>query len=503
MDVQLSPGAWLEFLEPRLDEQIKIVTPYQEYFDGEHRLQMATAKFREAFSRFFPPIADNWMKVVVETPVSRLEVQGFRFEGIEPGQTLTTDDGKPKPPWELDADEEAWKMWQANNLDSASRMLFTDAGKLGVSYVLVAPPRVEGGQPRITAEKATQCYVYTDPEDTTHRLAGLKRWVNDFDGRWYCNVYLPDAIYKFIGTEARKAGKIQWTGLEKVSNPAGVVPLVPIENRTDLEYGGRSDLEDAIPIQDAVNKYCLDMIVSSEFHAFPQRWGAGWERATDSKGRELSNREVELYLSASRFVRAESADAKFGTFEQGNVENYLKPIEMYIDHLAAQTQTPLYYLKGKMTTMSADSMHAQDQGLVDRCKSKHLSFSDGLEEMMRVGFLMKGDRDRGEAESAETIWAGVESKSLAVVAQAAMIWRTQLQVPLEMCWQLLGWTPMQIRMALDLMGLPPGGGPPPPPSPAALSGGFSLGPNGENDPSSHPGNQKGQPSGQASQAAAS
>ncbi len=122
---------------------------------------------------------------------------------------------------------------------------------------------------------------------------------------------------------------------------------------------------------------------------------------------------------------------------------------------------------------------------------------------MRVGFLMKGDRDRGEAESAETIWAGVESKSLAVVAQAAMIWRTQLQVPLEMCWQLLGWTPMQIRMALDLMGLPPGGGPPPPPSPAALSGGFSLGPNGENDPSSHPGNQKGQPSGQASQAAAS
>lgn len=497
MEPRLTPGAWLEFLEPRLEEQAKTIQVYQDYFDGKHRLQMATAKFREAFSRYYPPMANNWMQLVVEAPVSRLTVMGFRFEDVSPS---TNDDGSAKPKWELDADAEAWKMWQANNLDSISRMVHTDAVKLGVTYMLVAPARKEGGQPRITPEHPSQCYVEIDPEDRTNRLAGIKRWVSDFDGFYYCNVYLPDAIYKFMSTaKARPGMRIQWTSLEKVTNPAGVVPLIPIENKPDLLYGGRSDLEQAIPIQDAINKYCLDMQVSSEFHAFPQRWAAGWEKGVDDRGRELSNREVELYLSASRIIRAENPETKFGSFTQGDVDNYIKPVSLMVDHLAAQTQTPTYYLKGGTTrSMSADSMHAEDQGLVDRTGAKILSFSDGHEEVMRVGFLMKGDTERGESESAEVLWKDPESKSLAVVTQAAMIMRQQLNAPIEMCWEMLGWSPQQIRMARDLMKLPPGGGPVTPQAPAATPGE----PSNANDPTTHPGNQPGQPSGQASQAAA-
>jgi hypothetical protein len=106
---------------------------------------------------------------------------------------------------------------------------------------------------------------------------------------------------------------------------------------------------------------------------------------------------------------------------------------MYIDHLAAQTQTPLYYLKGKMAAMSADAMHAQDQGLVDRCKAKILGLSDGWEEVMRCAFLAKGDSKRGNDTSCEAIWADPESKSLAVLVQAAMVMRTQLSVTIPIC----------------------------------------------------------------------
>lgn len=544
MEPALSPAAWLEFLEPRLDEQAKIIQGYQDYYDGKHRLQMATAKFREAFSRYFPALANNWMKIVVDVPVSRLTVQGFRFattgDGEEDAPEMTSPDpfalatqaallehhkiattealanGETPPPkpagvedtpdYQLDTDDKAWAMWQANNLDSKSVQVHTEAVKLGVTYLLVAPPTGQGRkgkQPRITPEHPSQCYVYLDPEDSTHRLAGIKRWISDFDGLYYCNVYLPNAIYKFVSTSPAKPGKkIQWKGLESVTNPAGVVPLVPIENKPDVSYGGRSDLEDAIPIQDAINKYCLDMQVSSEFHAFPQRWATGWERGVDDKGREISNREVELYLSASRMIRAEGEDTKFGSFEQGDVENYLKPIMMYLDHLAGQTQTPAYYLKGGTSrSMSADSMHAEDQGLVDRTGMKILSFSDGWEETFRVGFLMLGDTTRGEAESAEIIWKDPESKSLAVVTQAAMIMRQQLDAPIEMCWAMLGWSPQQIRLARSLMKLPPGGGPvKPAEKPSPIYG--DEGEPEENDANTHPGNQKGQPSGQASLAAA-
>lgn len=501
MDPQMTPAAWLQFLEPLLDDQVQIVQPFQDYYDGKHKLAFATAKFREAFSRYFPPLANNWMQVVVDAPVSRLTVQGFRFNTADPD---TPSIGGQTPSWELDADDEAWEIWQANNLDSISRMLHTDAVKLGVAYVLVSPPdasKPTGEFPIVTPEHASQCYVYCDPQNRSHRLAGIKRWVDDVSGLAYCNVYLPDQVVKWVSADVVKdtSQRIQWTRRTDDAggtNPFGLVPLVALENKPDLLYGGRSDLEQAIPIQDAVNKFCLDMQVSSEFHAFPQRWAVGWERSVDDKGREISGREVEVYLSQSRMIRAENHETKFGEFTQGNVENYLRPIEMYIDHLAAQTQTPLYYLKGKMTTMSADAMHAQDQGLVDRCQAKILGFSDGWEEVMRLAFLSTGDKKRGKSQSAEVLWADVESKSLAVLVQAAMVMRAELSVPIEMCWELLGWSPQKIRLARDLMGLPPGGARDP--GSVGLDQKLRAQPGADepNDPTTHPGNQPGQPSGQ-------
>src|SRR5580765_7264580 len=132
-----------------------------------------------------------------------------------------------------------------------------------------------------------------------------------------------------------------------------------------------------MPIQDMVNKLCLDMMLSSEYHAYPQRWAAGWEQVYDSSGNAVPGDQVEVKVGQSRLVRANSPDTKFGTFEVGEVDNYIKPIEMYVAHLAAVTQTPAYYLKGKMANLSAEALHAADAGLIDRCRHKILSFSDG------------------------------------------------------------------------------------------------------------------------------
>ena len=106
------------------------------------------------------------------------------------------------------------------------------------------------------------------------------------------------------------------------TNEIGVVPMIAIVNSPDLLTGGSSDLKPAIPIQDAVNKYCLDMQVSSEFHAYPQRWATGWERAVDDTGHELTGREVEVMMSATRMIRAESHETSFGAFD-GDVNNYI------------------------------------------------------------------------------------------------------------------------------------------------------------------------------------
>jgi hypothetical protein len=83
-----------------------------------------------------------------------------------------------------------------------------------------------------------------------------------------------------------------------------------------------------------------------------------------------------------------------------------------------------------------------------------LSFSDGLEEAMRVAFLARGDTERANAETAETIWRDPETKPLPQLVDAAVKLRQSLSAPLEMCWQMIGWSPQQIRQARSMMNLP-------------------------------------------------
>jgi hypothetical protein len=365
-DPTLTPIQWRSFLLGKLNAQAEAVQAPTDYYNGIHRLAYASAKFKEAFSRYFPPMANNWMKLVVDAPVSRLSVEGFRFD---PDPT--------KPGWDQDADNEAWEIWQANNLDSGSQIAHTEAIKCGVCNVLVSPAPEGDREPLITIEHPAQSYVFSSYESRHRRLAGVKRWVDEVSEYAYCYVYLPDYVYRWRSTRAvkdyedvRELSEGHWTadiGEEPVSvNPIGVVSLIPLENCPDLLWGGRSDLEVAMPIQDTVNKLCLDMQVSSEYHAYPQRWASGWEAATDAEGNTIPGEQVELRVGQSRLVRASSPDTKFGVFEPGAVENYIKPIEMYINHLAAVTQTPAYYLKGQMANLSADALHAADAGLVDR-----------------------------------------------------------------------------------------------------------------------------------------
>ena len=184
-DPNLSPAAWLEFMLGKLDAQAKAVTAPTDYYNGLHKLSFATAKFREAFSRYFPPLANNWMKLVVDTPVSRLGVEGFRF-----------DPDPEKEGWDESADQDAWKIWQENSLDAGSQMAHTEAIKCGVCNILVSPPD-NGDEPLITVEHPAQSYVFHSYANRRKRLAAIKRWVDELDGYAYAYLYLPDVVYRY------------------------------------------------------------------------------------------------------------------------------------------------------------------------------------------------------------------------------------------------------------------------------------------------------------------
>jgi hypothetical protein len=146
--VDRTPMDWLSILSARLDAQALNAAVFEAYYDGDHPLQFATSKFKEAFGNLFSAFADNWCPIVVDAPVERLQVVGFRMK------TATS------------ADNDAWDIWQANALDVESVIAHTEAGKCGKSYLLVDP---NNGDPRITVEHASQVIVAHDPGDRRRR----------------------------------------------------------------------------------------------------------------------------------------------------------------------------------------------------------------------------------------------------------------------------------------------------------------------------------------------
>ena len=447
MPINKSPDEWREYLELKLEGRKESIEKYEAYYVGEHAMQFATSKFKEAFGNLFGAFADNWCPIVVDSAVERLVIEGIRVD---------SEDGE--------YDKSAWEIWQANNMDAASVVAHTEAIKNGVAYVLVDP--YGDGVPRITVEHPLCMIVEHDPADKRNRLAALKKWYDPTDGYLYCTLYLPDVVYKYRSDEPRKKGqtrKLNWVpkpGDETVSNPMGVVPVVPLENNPTMLKGGRSDLEGAIPVQDAINKLLSDMLVTSEYAAFPQRVVTGVEIPKDPiTGEPLPDAELRAAISRTWFLEpAKNEDGTVGanpgvhSLPVANLEVYTKAVDTFVEHLAAQTRTPAYMMMSDMTNLSADAMRAAETGLIQKCKRKIKDFSEAWETVIQLVFLATGNTTAAERVG-EMVWRDPQTHNLAQEADA-LLKKRQLGVPLEILWEELGYTPMQIERMKNLAGLP-------------------------------------------------
>lgn len=420
-----SPAAWLKILETSLDRQARACKLYEDYYDGNHRLQFATAKFREAFGALLKAFADNWCELIVDASVERLEVQGFRFGD------------------DLEADKAAWDIWQANNLDADSMMAHTEAVKCGAAYLLVEPAANGDDSPVIYTEHPSQMIVAHAPGNRRVRQAALKKWLDD-DGFLMATLYLPDSVHKFRSQKkVSTGGRVDWRERESpAENPLGVTPVVPLYNNPTMKGGGRSDLLTVIPLQDAINKLICDLLVDSETIALPQRVLIGVEVPRDENGLPLPS--AELKAIRSKLWAFASKDAKVEQLEGGDLSKAVQPIEMLLLHMAAISRTPPHYLLARMVNIAEGALKSAETGLVKKVERKKINFSDGWEDGMRLAFLAAGDKERAEQRRAETIWGDSETRSEGERTDALVKKRQSLDVPREVVWEEAGYTPTEI-----------------------------------------------------------
>jgi hypothetical protein len=440
---QPNPTDWLGKLSKKLDERDDSLRTLDAYYNGDHPLAFASDRFREAFGGLFHTFADNWCDLVVDAVEERLNVEGFRY-GTDPT-----------------GDKKAWNIWQANNLDAESQIAHTEALKLGSCNVLVwagDDPKT----PQVTVEHPRESIVACAAENRRKRLAALKRWVDD-DGFGYAFVYLPEAIYKFRSVARLTSQHPSWYGVKwsewappredwPLRNPFGVVPMVPLVNRPSLmDRHGRSELATVIPVQNAVNKMVADMLVASEYAAFRQRWATGYEIPEDPD----TGRPIEQFRAAvSRLWVSDDENTKFGDFAETNLANFVNAIEMLVQHISSQTRTPPHYFFLRGQFPSGESIKSAESGLVKKARRKMRHFGETWEEVMRLSFLVVGDKRRSQVTNAETIWGDPETRIESAHVDA-VIKKLAAGVPRQQIWEELDYSPQQIdRFEQMLQALP-------------------------------------------------
>jgi hypothetical protein len=449
--IDMEPHEWVEHLANRLRFRQTEIVKYDDYYSGRHPVLFTTSDYREAFGRMLDGYADNWCRIVVDAAVERLTPTGFRFPGV------SSEEGES-------ADKDAWAIWRANKLDSRLQVGFVESLVSGISYLMVWYPEgtvVEdgvvtlppGGLPRITVEHPSEVIVEHDPSDRDKRLAGLKMW-----GRYgyrRATLFLPDRIYKFAEGELKDSignyiydrnGNIQyyWYPAEPESewpNPLGAVPIVPLVNRPRLLYpDGESELREIIPNQDAINKLAKDMLVASEYGAFPQRWATGVEVPVDPE----TNEPIESWTpDIARFLTTANPNARVGSLPAADLSNFVVALDNRVNSMASQSRTPPHYLNASADRLSGESMKAAEAGLVARVREKMIHLGEGILEAMSLAFAILGD-ERANVQDAVLLWADPETRTEAAHADAVVKKYQSNIIPWQVTVEDLGYSPPEI-----------------------------------------------------------
>jgi hypothetical protein len=448
---------------------------FSSYYEGEHRLKFASEKFRGAFGYLFQEFADNLCPAVIDSVVDRLQITGFVLEDEGKGSKNIEAEKKVPPPStpppapakeqappgsralvdmvagpfpeEIEpppvdpVTEEVMRIWRANRMDKRAGEAHLEACKAGDAYLIVWPN--EEGEPVIFPNKAHLMTVQYDEENPGSILWAAKCWYDE-EGRARLNLYYPDRIEKYITVEKKEGGGsleanafVPLEGEEgMIKHDYGRVPVFHLANNAGVGEMGRSELQNIIPLQDALNKTVMDKLVAMEFASYPQRWAVGVDVDTD----EVTGAAIKPFEPGiDRLWTAANEMAKFGEFSQANLEGFLKVADNYRIEMARVSSTPLHYMMLTTDPPSGEALKTLEARSIKKVKDRSISFGNVWEDAMAFAYKVATGKD----VRLSCDWEDPAPKSEREAAETAQI-KANLGIPDEQLWKELGYTEEEI-----------------------------------------------------------
>jgi Phage portal protein, SPP1 Gp6-like len=434
-------------------------TKYWNYNEGNHPMAYATEKYRGAFYDVFKDFAENVCPGVVDALNDRLTVTGFVTDRAElvkeeaPSQMPSMPGGPPMPArvkltTKDDEGERAWDIWKRNRMDQRSTAVHEESLLMGDSYVIVWPD--EEMQAAIWPQCAEEINIQYDKN--THKiLRASKAWWDDLENKWYLNIYTDLGIWKYESTEKSNTLSFPqrdslFSQVDFVPNIYGRVPVFSFHNRTEMQYGV-SELKDIVPVQDALNKSDVDLLVAMEFASFKQRYIIGMETEIDEQTGEPVDAVSKNY-GVDRLLGIPDPEAKVGQFDATDLGQFLRVQDKFWASVAKISGTPLHYFL--ITTgdfPSGEAMKSAEARFIKRITDHQTSYGNVWEDVIK--FAMTIDESSTDPEMVlKTMWSDASPRSDAELADTAVKKRA-VGVPRSQLLREFGYDEEQVDRFLD------------------------------------------------------
>lgn len=337
---------------------------------------------------------------------------GMMPVGVEHPETAEADEMSEE---EKALDEAVSKIWRDNEMDIEAPEIHQKMLEYGDAYLFVGLCDDEDSND----DKVDLFYnspknvriLYEDENPRKKRLA-IKRWEvgPKANKRIRLNLYYPDgSTYKFIskGASDRSGSADFQSYVDDSTDENGYLESetegIPFFHfRTSRPYG-TPEHKKAYGAQDALTKIITNMMATSDFAAFPQRWALqesgtttdddlDWDEdgADEKKPADLQS---QLISGPGRIWPLRNMKA-VGQFQAADMEQFLKPLNTFTGLMAAVTATPVSYflvtIGATNTAISGESQRKGESPFISKVNNRQLSAEATWQDAVGYGLGLIG-----------------------------------------------------------------------------------------------------------------
>lgn len=278
--------AWAGAEEKRAEK----VAQFRRYAEGDHDNHLTTEQKRllniRGTTEDSTAFNDNLCSIILDTMLDRVHLTGVKVGKPRTALRPQPANGASEPQSQQTTPAEDWvtTLLERNRIDALQVDIHEAALRDGNTYMMVYPDPVTG-EARFSHEPAYDGAFGTilmyETTASTRPLAAIKVWkitTTEIADTTRVNVYYPDRIERFIGSSQvelkpydgdGQAPVIAW--VDRSGQPLGV-PFVHFKNRgSSTDNFGLSELENVMPLQNAVNVVLTSVVATALLSGFPIR----------------------------------------------------------------------------------------------------------------------------------------------------------------------------------------------------------------------------------------